>query len=271
MKRLICLLGALGLVAGFSGVAGAATPEAKDNITTAASKNLVEIGLSYRGDQIHFFGVNPVPGADLIIRLTAEKDEEIKLSVKGRVGPFWMTVKQYDVTGAPFMYKIHANKPIKEIISPQTAKTLEIGYSAIFERLKMNLVRGAAATTPAEVEQERQEVFRGFLKIKERANLYNIEETPQRLEITEGKLFKHYFRFPPAATEGKYQVETFAFVKGELVGYGKDVIQITKVGIQHWLTETSQNSPVFFGILAVLVAVAAGLGVGLIFRKGGHH
>ena len=37
---------------------------------------------------------------------------------------------------------------------------------------------------------------RGLLKIKERANLYNIVEDPERLEIAEGKLFKHYFRFP---------------------------------------------------------------------------
>jgi len=271
MKRCVSLFFALGLVAGFSGLAGAVTPEAKEKIVTAASKNLINIGLSYQGDQIHFFGVNPVPGADLIIRLTAEKDEEIKLSVKGRVGPLWMTVKQYDVTGAPFMYKLHANKPIKEIISANTAKELEIGYRPIYDRLKMTLARGEAPATPAETEKEKQEGFKGFLKIKEKANLYNIEETPQRLEITEGKLYKHYFRFPPAATEGKYQVETFAFLKGELVGYGKDVIEIKKVGVEHWLTETSQDSPVFFGILAVLVALGAGLGVGMIFRKGGHH
>lgn len=251
--------------------ASALSPQAKEKIVTAASKNLIEIGLSYRGDQIHFFGVNPVPGADLIIRLTAQKDEEIKLSVKGRVGPFWMTVKQYEVSGAPFMYKIHANRPIREIISEATAKELEIGYDALFPRLRMTLARGQEPATPAEKEKERQEVFRGLVKLKESLNLYNIVETPARLEIPEGKLYKHYFRFPPAATEGKYVVETFAFLKGELVGYGQDVIEIRKVGLEHWLTETSQNSPVLFGILSVLVAVGAGLGVGMIFRKGGHH
>jgi uncharacterized protein (TIGR02186 family) len=265
MKRLgiLFLTGCLTVLAG--GAALAVTPEAQQKIITAASKNLVEIGVTYRGDQIHFFGVNPVPGADLIIRLTAEKDEEIKLSVKGRVGPFWMTVKQYDVTGAPFMYKIHAGKPIAQIISPETARELEIGYPAVQQRMKMHLARGEAAADDAD------KVFHGLLKIKERLNLYNIEENPKRLEVTEGRLYKHYFRFPPAATEGSYLVETFAFLKGELVGYGKDVIQIKKVGLEHWLTDKSQNSPVFFGIIAVVVAMGAGLGVGMIFRKGGHH
>ena len=89
--------------------------------------------------------------------------------------------------------------------------------------------------------------------------------------MAEGRLFKHYFRFPPAATEGRYVVESFGFVKGQLVGYGKDVIQMQKVGLEHWLTQTSQDQPVFYGILAVVIALGAGLLVGVIFRKGGHH
>ena len=115
MKRVLIFLLALSLAVLWVGGAGAVAPEAQKNVVTAASKNLIEIGLSYSGDQVHFFGVNPVPGSDLIIRLTAEKEEAIKFSVKGKVGPFWMTVKQYEVTGAPFIYKIHASKPSRRL------------------------------------------------------------------------------------------------------------------------------------------------------------
>jgi uncharacterized protein (TIGR02186 family) len=265
MKRLLILAGAVCLTTLVWQTAWAFDPAAQEKIITAASRNLVEIGLTYQGDQIHFFGVNPVPGADLIIRLTAEIEDDIKLSVKGKVGPFWMAVKQYEVTGAPFMYKIHANRPIAEIISPETARLLELGYPAIRDKMKLHLIRGEAAP------EDEETVFQGLVNIKEADNLYNIVEDPDRLEIEEERLFKHYFRFPPKATEGRYQVETFAFQEGELVGYGKDLIQIRKVGLESWLTRTSQESPVFYGILAVLIAVGAGLGVGLIFRKGGHH
>jgi uncharacterized protein (TIGR02186 family) len=265
MKRLLALLLVL-WVAGFGpGAAHALTPEAQQKVVTAASKNLVEIGLSYHGDEIHFFGVSPVRDCDLIIRLTAEKSEEVKLSVKGRVGPFWMSVKQYDVTDAPFMYKIHSTKPIEQIVSPETAQELELGYVAVQKKMKLHLARGEAAP------DDPAKVFKGLVKIKEDANLYNIIADPKRLEITEGRLFKHYFRFPPAATEGRYVVESFAFKEGQLLGYGKDVIQIKKVGLEHWLTEMSQNQPVFFGIMAVLIALGAGLLVGMIFKKGGHH
>ncbi len=265
MKRfsILLLAGCLGCL--WAATALAISPEAQQHVLTAASKNLIEIGLSYRGDQIHFFGINPVPGSDVVIKLTAEKEEAVKLSVKGRVGPFWMTVKQYEVTGAPFIYKIHASRPLDQIISPETAQKFELGYPAVRHKMKMRLVRGEASPDDEEI------VWKGLLRIKERANLYNIVEDPKRLEISEGKLFKHYFRFPPAATEGRYRVESYCFQNGELVGYGKDVIEIKKVGLEHWLTQTSQNSPVFFGIMAVIIAVAAGLLVGFIFGKGGHH
>jgi uncharacterized protein (TIGR02186 family) len=265
MKRLWTLLTVLSLVGASQGVALALTPAAQPKVVTAASKNLIDIGLSYRGDQIHFFGVSPVRDCDLIVRLTAEKSEQVKLSMKGRVGPFWMTVKQFEVTGAPFMYKIHSTKPIDQIVSPETAQELDLGYAAVRKQMKLHLIRGEAAPDDAE------KVFKGLVKIKEEANLYNIVADPKRLEVAEGRLFKHYFRFPPAATEGRYVVESFAFKDGQLLGYGKDVIEIKKVGIESWMTSVSQNHPIAFGILAVLIALGVGLLVGMIFKKGGHH
>jgi hypothetical protein len=265
MRRMILYLLALVFILAASVPAWAVSPETSPKVLTAASKNRIDIGLFYKGDRVHFFGVNPVPGSDLIIRLTAAKDEELKLSMKGKVGPFWMTVKQYAVTGAPFIYKIHASRPIKDIISAETAQELELGFPAIKKRMEMHLIRGEAAPEDADL------VFTGLLKIKKDANLYNIEEGAERLEITEGRLFSHYFRFPPAATEGKYLVESFSFTNGELVGYGKDEISINKVGLEAWLTNAAQNYPLAYGIGAVLFAMGAGLLVGMIFKKGGHH
>jgi uncharacterized protein (TIGR02186 family) len=265
MKRLLTLMVVLLIAGSGFGVAYAVTPEGQEKVVTSASKNLIEIGLTYKGDEVHFFGVNPVKDCDLIIRLTAEKSEEVKLSVKGKVGPFWMTVKQYDVTDAPFMYKLHSTKPLDQIVSPELARELDLGYTAVQKKMKLHLARGDAAPEDAEL------VFKGLVKIKEEANLYNIVSDPKRLEVAEGKLYKHYFRFPPAATEGRYVVESFAFQQGQLVGYGKDVIEIKKVGLEAWLTSVSQNYPVFFGIMAVFIAVAVGLLVGMIFKKGGHH
>jgi hypothetical protein len=185
MKRLSILCLACCLVCFWGASALAVTPEAQPKVITSASKNVVEIGLSYSGDKIFFFGVNPAPGSDVVIKLTAEKEEAIKLSVKGKVGPLWMTVKQYEVTNSPFIYKIHASKPLDQIVSKETAQQLELGYPAVRGKMKLHLIRGEAAPEDEGI------VWQGLLKIKERATLYNVVEDPARLEISEGKLFKH--------------------------------------------------------------------------------
>ena len=100
-------------------------------MVTSASKNLIEIGLSYHRRRDPLLRMTPVRDCDLIVRLTAEKNETVKLSMKGRVGPFWMAVKQFEVTNAPFVYKIHSTKPIDQIVPPEIAQELDLGYPAV--------------------------------------------------------------------------------------------------------------------------------------------
>ena len=105
-----------------------------------------------------------------------------------------MNVKQFTVTGLPLLYKIHSTKPLDQILSKELAAELGIGYEVLKDQMKLELVRGEAE------EDDRDKVFEGVLRLKEETNLYNIDEN--RIEITGGKLFKHNFRFPSAATEG---------------------------------------------------------------------
>ena len=117
----------------------------------------------------------------------------------------------------PSCTEFHSTKPIDQIVSPELAQELDLGYQAVQQRMKLHLARGDAAPEDASL------VFKGLVKIKEEANLYNIIADPKRLEVTEGRLFKHYFRFPPAATEGTYVVESYAFKDRQLVGYGRNL------------------------------------------------
>ena len=62
------------------------------------------------------------------------------------------------------------------------------------------------------------------------------------------------------------------FTKSRTHPYRKEIIEIKKVGLEHWLTQTSKKPRrSFIGIMAVIIAVGAGLLVGVLFGKGGHH
>lgn len=217
----------------------------------------------YSGDHIDFFGSVPDNSADVVVKLVSTNDVPLSVNRKGKVALMWMNVKQFTVTGLPLLYKIHSTRPINQILSYPMACELGIGYDVLRDKMRLKLVRGKAAPDDAEV------VFNGVLKLKQEADLYNIDE--KGIEITRGKLFKHYFRFPSSAKEGTYRAESYIFKDGKLVGRGVDEIIIQKKGIEAVFTNLAYKHPVSYGALALMVALCMGLLVGFVFKRGGGH
>jgi uncharacterized protein (TIGR02186 family) len=243
--------------------ARADAPENPKEIVTTTTKREVDIGLMYNGDYIYFVGGVPDQKADVIVKLTSTENPPLSVNRKGRVALMWMNVKQFKVTGLPLLYKIHSTKPINQILSKELASELGIGYGVLKDQMKLKMVRGE------EAEDDLDTVFDGILQLKREANLYNIDE--KRIEITGGKLFKHYFRFPSAATEGTYKAESYIFMDGKLIGKGVDEVKIQKKGIEEAFTKLAFKHPVLYGVIALVVALGMGLLVGFIFKKGGGH
>lgn len=234
-----------------------------ESVVTDSSKEKIEIGLTYHGEILEFFGSLGNTEADTVIVKLTSPAEKVKLNQKGKVGPLWMNVKQHEVENVPFMYKIHASQPIDSILSAQQQEELGIGFNALRKQLVIHTVKGKSAP------EDEQIIFEGLLKIKRGQNLYKIDDNA-RIQIKKGTLFKHYFTFPPAAKEGDYIVETYLFKNGNLVGHSEDVIHVRKVGIGAKIAHWSRERPKVYGICAVLIALSVGLIVGTIFKGGGH-
>lgn len=232
-------------------------------VVTSTTKQEVDIGLMYNGDYIYFFGSVPVAGADVIVKLTSTDDVPLKVDRKGKVGLFWMNVKQFSVTGLPLVYKLHSTRPIAQIVDGDLARELGIGYDVLKQRMQLKLERGSAE------DDDRDTVFAGVMRIKQDSNLYNIDE--KRIEVTGGKIFKHNFRFPPAAKEGTYAAESYIIKDGKLIARGIDMIKIQKTGIEAAFTNLAKKHAVLYGIACVVIALGMGLLVGVIFKKGGGH
>jgi len=232
-------------------------------VVTDSTKAGIEIGLTYHGDRIYFFGSMGGIDADAVVVKLTSPVEKVKLNLKGRVGPFWMNVKQYEVDRVPFMYKIHASESLEKILTPETAEALGIGFDTIRKNLSFHIVKGK------EDERDRDALFEGLLRLKKRANLYKIDDA-SRIEIKKGQVFKHYFTFPSGAKAGEYLVESFLFKDKNLVGRASEVIAVKKVGLEEFVYQAANEHPVWYGICAVLIALCAGLLVGFVFKGGGH-
>jgi uncharacterized protein (TIGR02186 family) len=239
------------------------SPASINDVATVTTKREVDIGLMYNGDFIYFFGSVPDASVDVIVKLTSTENVPLSVNRKGKVALMWMNVKQFTVEGLPLLYKIHSTRPIDEILSKNMQSELGIGYEVLKDQMHLKQVRGVPSPDDAET------VFNGILKLKKESNLYNIDE--KRIEITGGKLFKHYFRFPPAAKEGTYRAESYIIKNGRLLGKGVDEVVIQKTGIEAAFTNMAFKHPAIYGAIALIVAVGMGLLVGFIFKKGGGH
>jgi uncharacterized protein (TIGR02186 family) len=246
-----------------------ASPPAADegkevrDVATVTTKREVNIGLMYNGDYIYFFGSVPETSCDVVVKLVSTENVPLSVNRKGKVALLWMNVKQFTVTGLPLMYKIHSTRPIRQILDGHLASELGIGYGVLRDQMHLKIVRGKPSPDDPEV------VFNGILKLKQEANLYNIDE--KRIEITGGKLFKHYFRFPSAAKEGTYRAESYIFKNGTLIGRGVDEVVVKKQGIEAAFTNLAYRHPAAYGVISLVVALGMGLLVGFIFKKGGGH
>ncbi len=258
MKRMAITLGCLLCGALMALPAGGGAEE----MITESTKHHIEVGARFSGERIFFFGTLPDPEAEVVVKLIPAEAHPIKLTRKEKVVLFWMATKKFKVENMPHIYKIHSSKPLKDILTPETAARYGLGYDSLKRNMKIELLSGRRT------EDDHDVIFRGFIKMKEGENLYRVAE--DRIRITKGRLFEHYFTFPDKAKEGTYMVESYAVKNGRVVGHSKDVIEIRKVGLTAWLYRMAKQSGVLYGIMAVMIALGAGLLVGTVFKGGGH-
>ena len=103
---------------------------ATETMVTDATKETIHIGVRYSGERIYFFGTLPDPQADLVVKLISKEASPLKVARKGKVLLFWMSVKQYEITGMPQIYKVHTSGPLEEILTPELEKQLKtLGYT----------------------------------------------------------------------------------------------------------------------------------------------
>ncbi len=253
--RLVGLLWVVLLAAAWSGAAGA-------EMVTDRTHQQVLVDVRFSGQRIYFFGTLPDPAADLVVKLVPAEPLPIKLMRKGKVVLFWMGVKQFEIHNLPYLYKIHSTRPLEQILGPELAHKYRLGYASLQDDMQLKLLKGSPSP------DDRQVMFNGFIKLKEKQNLYRI--AANSIRVTKGRLFEHAFTFPDKAKEGTYLVETYAIKDGKVIDMSRDRVEVRKVGLTAWLYHTAQNNGVLYGVMAVVIALGAGLLVGTIFKGGGH-
>ena len=218
------------------------------------SPSPVRVGLFYDGVTVTVEGT--VPAAERVAVVCTGGEGSVRLKRKGKVwGLFWMNTGDVEIRNVPALYLCALSGKAGE--GPGAAGA---GYAFLRSR--------------AEIEPpgEGTGLFGEFVRLKEAEGLYARLEGAVRLEPAgDGGAvrIRAELPLPPKAPPGAYTVRVLALEAGGARVLGEVPLEVKKVGAAAWITRMARQKGLVYGILAVLVALFAGLVTGVLFSLGG--
>ncbi len=185
------------------------------------------------------------------------KDNEEQLLRKGRHWEIWMTVGEIDIEGAPCLYyALSTDSTSLTGVAPDST----FGYNVLEKRVSfLGDVK----------DLKRIKVYDEFIRLKESEELYG--EYPGRLQVlplSNGRsLVQGAFRVPSRVVPGRYAVRLSVLKDGRLVDTQSAGFGVALVRLPAFLSSLARRHGGFYGLLAVVVAVAFGYFTGIVFKR----
>lgn len=99
----------------------------------------------------------------------------------------------------------------------------------------------------------------------ERRKLYN--NTADKVDFLDDTLFKIMLNFPKNIVQGVYTVELYLIKENSLISFQSIPIYVNQVGISAKISEFSHQQEIFYGLVAVILALVVGWITNYIFMR----
>jgi len=235
--------------------------QASAMLTAKANHDHITIDFFYHGSTVSVRGISE-PGTDLIIKITSPEGHQL-LKQKGKVGGvLWMNVGQMKFDQTPNFYEVFSTKKVEDILSREEMEKYVIGYPALAKHVEI---------TPVANDEEKEKWFSEFVKFKEASKVYaTSSESITTTMNADGK--QEYYvltDWPYQAQPGDYLVSVYAVKDNKVIEQAQSKVNVEQVGMVKTLATMAKNSPAIYGFLSIGIALGAGFGVSMVFRKGG--
>ena len=170
---------------------------------------------------------------------------------KKKIFGIWVNSDPIKINNSPSFYSIVSTNKIDDILKKSEQLKSKIGRTQFFESKNS--------------DSNYIEAINAQLRIKNKDGYYSFNNPP--VKVKETSLFSTSISLPANLTEGDYRTKIHLIQKGEVTNTSIDTIRVRKVGLERWLYKTAHNSPLFYGIFSVLLALFSGWGASTIFRR----
>ncbi|HVI53252.1 MAG TPA: TIGR02186 family protein [Candidatus Sulfotelmatobacter sp.] len=216
------------------------------------SNHLLAITTGFAGASVLLFGAVEDDG-DVVVVVRGPAEPEV-IRRKERFLGIWINKAQAVVNDAPVYYRVASTKPLDEIAAAAVLDRQQIGL----DHLKLTVRRKDKAV-------EDQDYRAALLRLKAKAGLYGAETG--QVAVMAGRLFRTEMDFPANVPTGTYQVEVYLFKSGEVVTAQTTPLIVGKIGIGAEVFDFANRQAALYGLMAVILAVAAGWLAAVAFRK----
>lgn len=251
--------------AGKSAVAPAAKPVKswpKESVEADVSARRIAVTSNFSGTRILLFGAveNSRQTAhnagyyDLAVALVGPT-EDIVARRKSNVAGIWINTASQKFKAVPSYYAVISTRPLDEIAGNPVLWQYTIGFDSL-------RLRPDGKTS----EKELKAYQKAIVRLKRKRKLYR--EAAYGVAFIGKSLFRATVDLPANVTVGKFHARVFLFRNGELINSTTAEFDLQRAGFEDVVYNFAFQMPFWYGVVAVIVAVMAGLIASAVFRKG---
>lgn len=238
--------------------------QGRESIEADISTRSVAITPTFSGIEIIVFGAvrhsrqeTPEAGLyDLVVVVEGAKGETT-VRRKSNVGGMWVNT-EWASFEAPAFYAIASTRPLASIASPAENGRLGIGFAHAPLALR-------ASSHPLG-ERAAAEYREALIRLKQQEKLYVYEDNG--VSFIGQSLFRTSIDLPANVPVGPLRARIVLFRDGQVLSQWQSApVRLERAGIESFLYLLALRYPSLYGLLAVALAVAAGLLVSAIFRR----
>ena len=225
------------------------------------SENSISIESDFHGTELLLFGaINGEQGDDIII-VVRGPDVRIAQRRKSKVAGIWINVETNIWTKTPSFYQILATRDLARIADEATLQTLGVGAT----NLALQIV---PEKDPLETGLPKPTVNGMVGELV--ANMSELGLWGARTDtiaLKEGALFRSIIDLPSNVLSGQYDVRIIHVRDGIPLSEDNASITINKGGLSATIYNMAHQYSFFYGLFAVIFAIAAGWLAAAVFRK----
>ncbi|MEM7683418.1 MAG: TIGR02186 family protein [Pseudomonadota bacterium] len=232
--------------------------QAEDRVVASLSQHNLALTTDFTGTELFVYGAIrtvgdlPADAIDVIVAITGPT-ERVNVRKKERQFGIWINGKGVEIDAAPSFYAVATTGPLRDIVS----------WTEDFRhRIALDLVI-RLIDAPAWVE-DREEYRAAVARIREEQGLYSLQEGT--VALIDNALFETRIQLPANLVEGDYKARIFLLKDGTVLDTYEDRVEVRRAGIGRWIYTSAHEWPAVYGIVSILVALAAGWLASAFFR-----